>query len=110
MEHLFRLFLICGLVASAILIIAVGLARNDTYLIAPAHLILSMIGLAVYLLPAVLAWRRNCEACTRIALVDILLGWTVIGWVASLCWAAKGRVRTLAPAAAAARTQPLPGH
>lgn len=110
MERLFRLFLVCGLIATAILIIAVGLARNNAYLAAPAQLILFSIGLAFYLLPAAVAWRRNCRACVRIALVDVLLGWTVLGWVVAMYWAVKGRVRTLNPAAAAAHPQPLPGH
>ena len=110
MEHLLRLFLVCGLVASAILIVAVGLARHDAYLVAPAHLIVSMIGLALYLLPAALAWHRNCEATVWITLVDVLLGWTVLGWVVSIWWAVKGKVRTLPPPAAAAHSHPVAGH
>ncbi len=110
MERMFRLFLVCGFIAAVILIIAVGLARNNAYLIAPAHLILFTIGLAIYLLPAAVAWRRNCRACVRIALVDVLLGWTVLGWAVAMYWAVKGRVRTLPPPTVAAQTQPLPGH
>jgi Superinfection immunity protein len=99
MGHFFRLSLACGFIAAAILIIALGLARNNAYLIAPAHLILFAAGLALYLLPAAMAWRRNCQAWLQIALVDVLLGWTVVGWAAAMYWAATGRVRTPTPPA-----------
>jgi hypothetical protein len=110
MEHFLRVFLVSGLIASVILIIAVGLARNDAYLAAPAHLILFLVGLAIYLLPAELAWRRDCCATVWIALVDMFLGWTVAGWVASLCWAVRGKVQTLTFPKAPERAQPLPEH
>lgn len=39
----------------------------------------------LYFLPAVLA--HNKRNFTAIFLVDALLAWTVIGWIASLIWA-----------------------
>ena len=74
-------------------ILAVGLARNDEALLAPFRLILFASGLAVYLLPAALAHGRNCREAVWITTVNILLGWTVIGWLATLGWAVSGRVR-----------------
>jgi uncharacterized membrane protein len=56
--------------ASVLLVIAVGI-----------------VGLAVYLLPS-LAGRRRRKA-GAIAWLNVLLGWTVIGWVVALLWAMK---------------------
>ncbi|MGH9414135.1 MAG: superinfection immunity protein [Terriglobales bacterium] len=39
----------------------------------------------LYFLPAILA--HNKRNFTAILLVDALLGWTVIGWIAALIWA-----------------------
>ena len=45
---------------------------------------------AVYGLPALVAvWRRHDRSET-IALTNLLLGWTVIGWLLLLIWALKG--------------------
>ncbi len=40
-----------------------------------------------YLLPIYEAWRRKHPNLIAIALVDILLGWTLVGWVAAMAWA-----------------------
>ena len=51
-------------------------------------------GLAVamiYSAPALIAaWRRHRRA-ERIALLNLLLGWTVIGWLVLLAWAVRPR-------------------
>lgn len=42
-----------------------------------------------YLLPfSVALWRGHGEA-TKIFLVNLLLGWTVIGWIVALVWSLK---------------------
>ena len=52
------------------------------------------IGLAIamiYAAPALIAaWRRHRRA-EQIALLNLLLGWTVIGWLALLVWALRPR-------------------
>jgi hypothetical protein len=35
----------------------------------------------LYWAPTYLAWELDCEHLKHIALVNLLLGWTVIGWV-----------------------------
>ena len=42
-----------------------------------------------YLLPFSIALWRNHPAITKIFLVNLLLGWTVIGWIVALVWSAK---------------------
>jgi hypothetical protein len=42
---------------------------------------------AVYLLPAIICCVRNHRNFVAIILIDVLLGWTVAGWIAALIWA-----------------------
>lgn len=44
-------------------------------------------GLALYILPFVIAQIRKAEHRTGILWVNLLLGWTVLGWLAALIWA-----------------------
>ncbi|MFL9963044.1 superinfection immunity protein [Paraburkholderia sediminicola] len=43
--------------------------------------------LMVYLVPAMIADAREREDAFAVTMVNILLGWTVIGWFAALIWA-----------------------
>jgi hypothetical protein len=43
-----------------------------------------------YFLPVWISISRNCKAGAGIAVVDIFLGWTFVGWVVALAWAACG--------------------
>ena len=110
MNYLLRLLVVGGLIVSAFLIIGVGLARHDADLLAPVHLILFVAGVAIYLLPTALALYRNCKATPWIAVVNVLLGWTVFGWFVSIGWAAGGKIRTQPATITAPPSQPLPGH
>jgi hypothetical protein len=110
MSHSIRLIAAAGIVALAILAIAIGLARDTEALSAPAHLILFAVGVAFYLLPTALALYRDCNATGWIAGLNILLGWTVLGWIAALGWAASGRIRTLPSYAPAPPAKPVPGR
>jgi len=105
-----RLFVATGLIAVAILAIALGLARNKAALLGPADFLLFVAAVAVYLLPAGLALRRNCDATAWIVALDILLGWTIFGWFAAIGWAAAGRTRPLPPSTPAPPARPVLGH
>jgi hypothetical protein len=109
MSNLFRLFVAAGLIACAILGIAIGLARNTAALAAPAHLILFVAMIGFYLLPTILALHRNCIATGWILALNVLLGWTIFGWVVALGWAAGGKTWT-APRATPPPVHPVPGH
>ena len=43
--------------------------------------------LTLYLIPSIEADARNSQDAYAITLVNVLLGWTVIGWIAALMWA-----------------------
>ena len=110
MKDLLRLFVATALVAFAILAVAVGLARNTAALLAPVHLILFVVLVALYLLPSGLALYRDCKATGWIAALNILLGWTLFGWVVALGWASGGKTRTVPPALSQPPIQPVVGH
>jgi hypothetical protein len=58
-------------------------------LIQPWHVVL----LLLYLVPSLVAWRRTVKATAGVVIVNVFLGWTFIGWVAALVWAAVGEPR-----------------
>ena len=110
MNNLLRLFVVCGLMAFAFLIIAVGLSRHNADLLAPVHLILFVVGVALYLLPTALALYRDCKVTLWIAVVNVFLGWTLFGWVVAIGWAASGKTRTMPPTVGAPPSPPIPLH
>lgn len=50
-----------------------------------------LLCLAVYLVPCIVAYYRQHGDTASIAVVNILLGWTFIGWVGCLAWAVHGK-------------------
>lgn len=50
-------------------------------------LVFGTIGLALYVLPTIIAVMRGHPNIAPIAIVNILLGWSFIAWVVSLAWA-----------------------
>ena len=104
MNHQFRLFLIAGVSLAAFSIILVGLAQENANLLAPLNLLLFLLAVVIYLLPTVLAFFRDCESALWIAVLNVFLGWTVLGWFIAIGWAAGGKVKPMAPRHA------LPSH
>ena len=43
----------------------------------------------LYLLPTYEAWKNQHPNLTAIALVNIFLGWSLLGWVVAIVWAYK---------------------
>lgn len=46
-------------------------------------------GIAIYFLPTIIGFKRNQPNKTSIFLLNLFLGWSLIGWVISLVWATK---------------------
>ncbi len=42
---------------------------------------------AAYFLPTIIAAIRNHHQVNPIFMLNLLLGWTVLGWIAALIWA-----------------------
>jgi hypothetical protein len=51
-------------------------------------LLLSAVIVAIYLLPAFVAYGRNHHNKGAILLLDLFLGWTALGWLGALIWSA----------------------
>lgn len=49
--------------------------------------------LVVYLLPAWIAIMRKHHQTAAILLLNLLLGWTALGWIAALVWSATSTRR-----------------
>lgn len=49
--------------------------------------VVSVGGLAIYLLPTCVAMARGRRQATAIGVLNVLLGWTFLGWVVALVWA-----------------------
>lgn len=52
-----------------------------------ASLLGLVIGTGLYFLPTIIAGVRKKRNLISIGLLNLLLGWTVIGWIIALIWA-----------------------
>ena len=50
-----------------------------------------LIVLPLYFLPTIIAAARRCRTTGWVFLIDLLLGWTLIGWVVALVIAVASR-------------------
>lgn len=48
------------------------------------------LAVVLYFLPSVVAFRRQHKSAQAIALVNIFLGWTLVGWLWALVWSYTG--------------------
>ena len=53
-------------------------------------------GFVLYFLPSIIALARSKRDTTEIFVLNLLLGWTAIGWVIALVWALKQDAHVLA--------------
>jgi len=53
----------------------------------PGVFLFVVFGFGVYFLPAMIALVRSHHEFVTILLINIFLGWTIIGWIAILAWA-----------------------
>jgi Superinfection immunity protein len=49
--------------------------------------IIGVIGLAIYFIPTFIAFVRRKKQIVAILLINLFLGFTVLGWVGALVWA-----------------------
>jgi hypothetical protein len=52
-----------------------------------SYLPFSLVSLALYFLPTIIVLARRKKNVLGPILVNVLLGWTVIGWIVALIWA-----------------------
>lgn len=49
----------------------------------------AIIVLILYFLPAMIAFQNKKRNKAAITVLNVFLGWSVIGWIAALVWAVK---------------------
>ncbi len=54
--------------------------------------LLALIALVVYVVPAAVAYSRQHQHLVPIAVLNLTLGWTGLGWIAALIWGLSGRL------------------
>ena len=47
------------------------------------------LGTVMYFLPSIIALARSKRDILAIFLLNLFLGWSIIGWIVALVWAAK---------------------
>jgi len=52
-------------------------------------LIIFGIAVAVYFIPTIIAFKRKKKDRLAIAALNLLLGWTFLGWVIAFVWSLK---------------------
>jgi hypothetical protein len=52
-------------------------------------LVLTAIAAALYLLPVLIGWGRRVPDIGSVAVINIMLGWTLLGWVLALALALR---------------------
>ena len=50
-------------------------------------IVLGALALWVYFIPAIVASKRNHRNATPIFILNLFLGWMLLGWVGALVWA-----------------------
>lgn len=63
--------------------------------------LLIILGVAAYWVPAAVAWIRRVPNAGSVTVINVFLGWTVIGWIVALAMACRSQPQ--APYAAARR-------
>jgi hypothetical protein len=51
-----------------------------------AERILLIVGAILYFVPTVIAWRLGVKSVQSIFYVNLIFGWTIVGWVFAMIW------------------------
>jgi hypothetical protein len=58
-------------------------------------LVLSVVGMAAYWAPSLIAFARHTPGKAQVVVVNLLLGWTVIGWIVALVMSFRDRPKAV---------------
>ena len=65
-----------------------------------AAIAILVIGFFAYFLPAVIAFVRGHHQWVAISALNLLLGWTALGWIAAFIWSLTAKRQEPRPSAA----------
>jgi Superinfection immunity protein len=60
-------------------------------------IVLVILGLAAYFAPTIVAWLRHVPNAGSVTVINVLLGWTLIGWAVALAMACRTRYVATSP-------------
>lgn len=69
-------------------VIAISLLVGAAYGGSGVVILGTMFGLVIYLLPAFIAYQRSHPSRHAILVINVFLGWSIIGWLGALIWSA----------------------
>ena len=76
-------------VLGLLLIALLAASTADTVSAFFAVLLVLVVSIGLYLLPTIQAISRGQPNTTAIIIVNVALGWTLVGWVVAMVWAVK---------------------
>ena len=95
-----RTFLMAGVMTLAMGSAAMAQSSTDDIAAAGSlFLIFGVLGallaviLALYFLPAIIGSNRGVNASGALFFVNLIVGWTVLGWIVCLIWAVNGATK-----------------
>ena len=56
----------------------------------PEFLVILMIGLCVYFIPAIIAMAKDMPKWWAVVFINLFFGWSLIGWLVAFIWACVG--------------------
>lgn len=99
------------IIALALVVLVCSLVGQGTNNAAAVAAVIFFIGSAVlYICPSIVAFSRSHPNRVPIVVVNLLLGWTLIGWVAALAWAYSTKPQVLAQVTAMPPPAPMPAY
>jgi hypothetical protein len=67
--------------------------QSDWFHFNPPFFGFPFFGIALYFLPIIIAAIRHSKSMVGIVLLNVLGGWTGIGWIIALIWACVGETK-----------------
>ena len=56
-----------------------------------ADRIFLVVGAIIYFVPTVIAWWMHAKSTRAIFYVNLVFGWTIVGWIVAMMWALAER-------------------
>jgi hypothetical protein len=76
------------LIFAGVVIVMVAFGSNGTGL-GLIYVVAFLAAVGGYFLPALLAWSRRVPNSGSVLVINLFLGWTLVGWVVALAMAAR---------------------
>jgi hypothetical protein len=62
-----------------------------------ASIIFAILAVALYFTPAIVVFARRLPHSGSVIIIDVFLGWTLIGWVVALAMACRSKPAAVQP-------------